>query len=562
RKTLELNTLQRLVISVTGHSTALFRTPYGRGLGPLTAAEALPFVALDQRGYLVVGANVVPPDWQDVAPADIVAAALAQLAPSGGNVIVLHDAGGDRSATVAALPTLIKALREKGFRFVSLAQMLGVPREALMPTETGARVTLDAYSFSVVGAIGTVLRGIFWLAIVLGGVRSTLILILALTRRHYPIEGRPYTPSVTVVIPAYNEEGVIVRSIEAVLASDYPDLRLIVVDDGSNDHTCALAEAAFANDPRIEIIREANMGKWMALDTAYSRIKTEVVVSIDADTIILPDAIRKLVRAFRDPAVGAVAGKVQVGNRGTLLTKLQALEYTIAQNIDRRAAEVFNGILVVPGAIGAWRAAAVRKAGLYTNETLAEDADLTVSVLRAGYRVVYEEAAISITEAPETLRSFMKQRLRWTFGMMQTGWKHRRAAREGRPVGLISIPDLWLFGVVMALLAPIADLVFLSVVVDALINFILGQPLLKAPTSTLILAGYLALPAMEVLTALVAFAFERKLPVLVLLIPVQRLFYRQLLYITVYRAVWRALTGKLAEWGKLVRLGTVRLPGP
>ncbi|MGB8815022.1 MAG: polysaccharide deacetylase family protein, partial [Paracoccaceae bacterium] len=141
RKTLELNTLQRLVISVTGHSTVLFRTPYGRGLGPLTAAEALPFVALDQRGYLVVGANVVPPDWQDVAPADIVAAALAQLAPSGGNVIVLHDAGGDRSATVAALPTLITALREKGYRFVSLAQMLGVPREALMPTETGARVT-------------------------------------------------------------------------------------------------------------------------------------------------------------------------------------------------------------------------------------------------------------------------------------------------------------------------------------------------------------------------------------------------------------------------------------
>lgn len=557
---LELNAVQRLLIGLNGRGAALFRSPYGSSEGPMTAAEARPFMVLDQSGYVVVGSDVVPPDWRGIGAEAIVAEAMAQLKPSGGNVIVLHDGGGDRSATVAALPILIDLLRAKGYRFVSLATMLGVEREVLMPAEQGISATLDAYTFTLISMTGKILRLIFWGAVILGAARSFAVLGLALFRRHYPVESTPYTPTVTAIIPAFNEEDVILDSIEAVLASDYPALELIVIDDGSHDRTHERIEAVYADDNRVSIIRQPNQGKWMALDTAYAHIESEVVVAIDADTIILPDAIRKLVRAFRDPRVGAVAGKVQVGNRGRLLTKLQALEYITMQNIDRRAAEVFNGIMVVPGAIGAWRAEAVRKTGLYTNETLAEDADLTVSILRAGYRVVFDEDAISVTEAPETVRDFMKQRLRWTFGMMQTAWKHRRAAREGRAVGLISIPDLWLFGVFLALLAPIADLVFLSVVLDSLIDAMLGRPVFQSPVSVSILAGYLALPLIDVVAALLAFRFERKAPTLVLLIPLQRFFYRPLQYITVYRAVWRAVTGKIAGWGRLARLGKLRLP--
>ncbi|MDP4031410.1 MAG: glycosyltransferase [Pseudorhodobacter sp.] len=560
RMRLELNAVQRLLISVTGRGSALFRSPYGSSEGPVTAAEARPFVLLDQSGYVVVLSDVVPPDWRGIGAEAIVADAMAQLKPSGGNVIVLHDGGGDRSATVAALPILINALRAKGYRFVSLATMLGVEREVLMPPEQGMSATMDAFTFTLVGTTGKILQVIFWVAVILGAARSFAVLGLALSRRHYPIEGTPYTPTVTAIIPAFNEEDVILESIESVLASDYPALELIVIDDGSRDRTHERIEAVYADDNRVSIIRQPNQGKWMALDTAYAHIRSEVVVAIDADTIILPDAIRKLVRAFRDPRVGAVAGKVQVGNRGRLLTKLQALEYITMQNIDRRAAEVFNGMMVVPGAIGAWRAEAVCKTGLYTNETLAEDADLTVSVLRAGYRVVFDEDAISVTEAPETVRDFMKQRLRWTLGMMQTAWKHRRAAREGRAVGLISIPDLWLFGVFLALLAPIADVVFLSIVLDTLIDAILGRPLFQSPVSAPILVGYLVLPAIDVTAALLAFRFERRAPTLVLLIPLQRFFYRPLQYITVYRSVWRAVTGKIAGWGKLARLGKLQLP--
>lgn len=561
RRHLELSALQRLIVSVTGRSTLLFRSPYGRGAGPLTAEQAQPFHAIGQQGYAILGSTVVPPDWLSQDPGDLVRAAMAQMQPQGGNVIVLHDGGGDRTATVAALPVLIDALRGAGYRFATVAELMRVDRATLMPADEGLRATLDAWSFRLIESLGAFFRNVFWIAIVLGALRSVAILVLALLRRHYPVGDAPFAPPVTVVIPAYDESEVILDSIAAALGSDYPDLKVIVVDDGSTDDTAERVLGRYGDDPRVLLIRERNEGKWKALDIAYTQVDTEVVVAVDADTALRPDAIRKLVRAFADPAVGAVAGKVEIGNRHGLLARLQALEYLTAQNVDRRAAEVFNGMLVVPGAIGAWRTEAVRKAGLYVNQTVTEDADLTLAVLRAGYRVVFENEAVSVTEAPETLANFMRQRLRWTFGMMQTAWKHRRAAREGRAVGWISIPDLWLFGVGLGLLAPIADLVFLGSLLDVMADLASGRPLTLASAPLLPVVSYLALPLLDALLMLAAFAFERKAPWPVLLLPLQRLVYRPLLYVTVYRALWRALIGRLAGWGKFRHLGGVIEPG-
>jgi peptidoglycan-N-acetylglucosamine deacetylase len=559
RQQLELNAEQRLLASITGLRTALYRSPYARGLGPLTASQARPLLTVTNAGYLAVGSDIVPPDWQETSPEALVDFTLAELRPKGSNVIVLHDAGGDRSATVAALPMLIRALRAEGYAFVSLAELLGVKRDIMMPLDNSARVMLDNVSFNLIGSLGLAMKAVFWVAIFAGVARSVIFLMLALSRRHYKVAAKAYDRPVTVVIPAYNEENVILSSIESVLASDHTDVRVIIIDDGSHDHTSERIESCYLNDPRVLILRKQNQGKWRALDVAYDFINTEIVVAIDADTIILPDAISKLVRAFHDPRVGAVAGMVRVGNRDGLLTRLQALEYMTAQHIDRRAAEVFNGIMVVPGAIGAWRVEAVRKAGLYTNETLAEDADLTVSVLRAGYKVVFDEEAVSITEAPSTLRDFLKQRLRWRFGMMQAAWKHRRAAREGHAVGLISIPDLMIFGGVLALLGPLADLVLLGALADAALDFIAGRPVFESQASKAIIAGYLLLPLIDMVTIGVACAFDRRWPTPILLIPFQRFFYRPLLYITVYRATWFALNGHVPGWGKAKRTGTIRL---
>jgi cellulose synthase/poly-beta-1,6-N-acetylglucosamine synthase-like glycosyltransferase len=159
-----------------------------------------------------------------------------------------------------------------------------------------------------------------------------------------------------------------------------------------------------------------------------------------------------------------------------ILTRLQAVEYITSQNLDRRAFERFTAILVVPGAIGAWRKSVVEGVGGYSSETLAEDADLTVAIICAGYRVTYEAGAIAMTEAPETLSQLLRQRLRWSLGIMQTGWKHKRAIREGNGIGLVAIPNILLFGVILSLFAPIADIVFISAL------FRLGRDLIHHPT--------------------------------------------------------------------------------
>lgn len=566
RMQMELNALQRLLVSTTGRGTMLFRPPYGRSEGPLTAAEVRPLTVTDAAGYITAGGDIVPPDWTGLSAEQIVALVMAEVgtAGTGGKVIILHDAGGDRSATVAALPVLIDRLRAGGFRIVPMSALLGMERDQAMPPATGSTVTFDRYSFALLAQMGPWLASIFWIVVLVGLVRSVSMLALALWRgRRRPdpaVAG--WTPPVTVLIPAYNEEKVIARSIAAVLASDYPDLRVIVIDDGSSDRTHEIALAAHGNDPRVQILRQPNQGKWAALNTAYSHVTTEIVVAIDADTMIARDAIRGLVPALRDPGVGAVAGNVKIGNQTRLLTLMQTLEYVTAQNIDRRAFERIGGVMVVPGAIGAWRVEAVRKAGLYSNATVAEDADLTVAVQRAGYRVLFAEDAIAVTEAPEGVAELMRQRLRWTFGMMQTAWKHRGAAREGRPVGLVALPDLALFGIGMGLLAPLADLVLLGLFADMVVSLTLGLPVLGSRLPALMLAGYLALPAMDIVVAATALRFERRETLLlILLIPLQRLIYRPLLYITVWRAVLRATTGQIAGWGKLARKGVAQLPG-
>lgn len=561
RSQLELNALQRLLASVTGRTTYLFRMPYGRSEGPLTAEEAAQQMVVETEGHLVAGADIVPRDWEGMSATEIADYVLAQTAGDQGQVIVMHDAGGDRSATVAAVSLMIDRLRAEGYRFVPLSGFLGLSRDEVMPFASDRFTPLDRASFVAVAGLGRLLVWVFWAVVAYGVARSIFVLALAFLRRRHRWQQPESAGSVTIAIPAFNEELVIVDCVRAALASDYPDIRVIVVDDGSADGTAAAVDRAFASDPRVRLIRQENGGKCSALNASYAEVETEVVVAVDADTVLHRDAVKLLMGHFTDATVGAVAGNVKVGNRRGLLARLQALEYITAQNIDRRAAERLNAMLVVPGAIGAWRAEAVRKVGLYSPETVTEDADLTIGVQRAGYRVVFEERAFSVTDAPDSLPSFMKQRLRWSFGMMQTAWKHRRAAKTARGVGYFSIPDLWVTGILLGLLAPVADAVFLSALVRTGFSLAQGEPLLAGDASLLIVVGWTALPLIDLIVLLVAFGFERREQLsLALLLPFQRLVYRPLLYITIYRAVGRALAGRIAGWGKLVRFTRIQMP--
>jgi cellulose synthase/poly-beta-1,6-N-acetylglucosamine synthase-like glycosyltransferase len=276
-------------------------------------------------------------------------------------------------------------------------------------------------------------------------------------------ENNPF-PSVTVIIPGYNEAVNAVGTIQSLLQQDYPDLQIIFVDDGSKDNTLDVLHTAFANVPRVKILTKPNGGKASALNVGVSLAATDYLVCIDADTQLKPDAIRQLLKKFNHPDVGAVAGNVKVGNEVNMITRWQSIEYITSQNFDRRAFDLLNCITVVPGALGAFKKEAVIKAGGFTTDTLAEDCDLTMRLHRQGFRVANCTDAISYTEAPETMHQFLKQRFRWSFGVIQCFWKHRDAVFNPayKNFGMIALLNILIFQMILPFLAPLADIILVG----------------------------------------------------------------------------------------------------
>jgi len=278
-------------------------------------------------------------------------------------------------------------------------------------------------------------------------------------------------------------------------------------------------------------------------------------VTIDADTEVESDAIRQLIRHFGDPQTGAVAGNVKVGNRSRWLTRWQALEYITSQNMEKRAFDLLNCITVVPGALGAWRKEAIAAAGGITADTVAEDADLTIAIRRLGWRVSYEERAVAWTEAPETANVLIRQRFRWTFGTLQSFWKHRDTLFRPRygTLGCIALPNIFIFQLVLPLVSPIIDLIFLGSValwamMELHVPFVPQGEFVTAnlARSVLFFLGFLLI---DILTCVVAFALERDED-WSLLIPVllQRFYYRQLMYVVLFRSVKEAVSGRPVGW--------------
>lgn len=555
RATVEINSTQLLLNGLTGKNMRLYREPYMRSGGPISSREVASLLPLEEGGYVIAGMNVVPRDWVDQTADELANEIIRQVQINAGGVVLLHDGGGDQSQTVAALPRVISELRAQGYEFTSLAHLLGVSPDMLMPEGNRVAATFGNMSFLAVGNGWLLLQIAFWSVFAIGVLRSTALLVLtARHTRHVPSPSS-HRPSVTIVIPAYNEGRVIEYCIRQALYTEYADFDIIVVDDGSTDDTYEKA-ISFAYHPLVTVLRQPNRGKAAALNAALDESQSEILICIDADSQISPNAVSLLAPHFNDPQVGAVAGRVVVGNRNNLLTRLQALEYITAQAVERRAKDYLNAMTVVPGAIGAWRATALMEAGIFSTETLTEDADMTMAVIRTDYRVVYEDRAIATTEAPVSLKGLMTQRLRWSLGMMQAGWKHSGAITERRSLGGVALPDLAVFGYLMPLIAPLADLFLVVLLVEFVMTFgTAEQEYARIITNPLIVA-YLALPALEVTSAVVAFKLDPKEDRrLFFLLPLQRVFYRQVLYISVIRALWRAATGSLASWGRITRMG-------
>lgn len=555
RAKVEVNSTQLLINGITGKNMRLYREPYMRSGGPITSKEVASLLPLEDAGYIIAGMDVVPRDWITQTADELADEIIRQVELNAGGVVLLHDGGGDQSQTVAALPRVISELRDKGYTFTTLADLLGVSPEMLLPEGDRVTSTFGNMSFLAVGNSWSLLTIAFWIVFGIGVFRSLGLLLLAARRQRHVAPPSEHVPSVTIVIPAYNEARVIEECIRKALYSEYEDFDIIVVDDGSTDDTYEKA-ISFAYHPLVTVLRQPNRGKAAALNAALDEAQSEILVCIDADSQIAPDAVGLLAAHFKDPKVGAVAGRVVVGNRDNLLTRLQALEYITAQAVERRAKEHLNAITVVPGAIGAWRTTALMEAGIFSTETLTEDADMTMAMIRSDYQVIYEDRAVASTETPRSLSALMTQRLRWSLGMMQAGWKHLGATVERRNLGLVALPDLAIFGYLMPLIAPLADLFLVILIIEFCANFGATEPDFESVITNPLLIAYLALPALEIASAAIAFRWDpTENPRLLLLLPVQRIFYRQILYLSVIRALWRAMTGSLANWGRMTREG-------
>ncbi|MFT3728882.1 MAG: glycosyltransferase [Terricaulis sp.] len=576
RVRLELTATQRAIESIVGRSTRLFRPPFNADADPSSDGELMPVWVANQAGYLAAGESIDPQDWElsvrsadgathKLTSTDIVDSVLHQI--DSGHAILLHDGGGDRAATVAAIDQLITTLQARGDRFVTMGELAGLSEATTMPPLS----TEDRRLADVAGAIFGLWRGVsaflFWgfsLAILLGLTRIALTLVLAALKGRPPAPQARYWRAADVVIAAYNEETVIVPTIRSVLASRGVDVHVIVVDDGSLDQTAARVSEAFADEPRVLLLSKANGGKASALNLALAHATSDVIVGIDADTQVAPDAIAALTRHFDDPGVAAVAGNVRVGNRINIVTRWQALEYITSQNIDRRALDHVNAITVVPGAIGAWRTKAVLDAGGYSPDTLAEDMDLTWRLRRQGWRIANEPEAVAYTEAPANVAALMRQRFRWTFGTLQCLWKHRDALFRVSWFGKFALPTLWIFQILLQILAPLVDLQLACALIghtwgwlESLQHADVAPP--YDPAIWIVFAIYIAFVVVELAAAWVAVSWDDEDRSLLWLQPLQRFVYRQIMYIVVWRAVSRAFAGAGQAWGKLRRAGTVAM---
>ncbi len=577
QRDLEITLTERLFESKLGVQPLYFRPPYDIDEEPDTDDQAAPAWHIQQMGYIIIGSKIDTDDWDEhprKTTPEIIQSVFNQLDTMKikpqfrGSIILMHDGGGDRSVTVAALGPLIDALRAHGYVLVPVSALMGKTTAQVMPPLTfwqHVRSIPDSIAFSAVDIVGSFIVMIFFVGDILMSARLIIVGLFAVTDRivkpHRPASAA-FNPRVAVLIPAYNEETVIVRTIRSVLNSDYKNLHIIVIDDGSNDRTAEVAAAAYAQEiaaGSVQVLTKRNGGKAAALNYALDRMNEEIYIGIDADTVIASDAISKLIPHFEDPTVGAMAGNAKVGNRLNLWTRWQALEYITSQNFERRALDLFHVVTVVPGAIGAWRTAPVKAAGGYPLNTVAEDADLTMSLLEHGFKVDYEDRSLAFTEAPISARGLMRQRFRWSFGTLQAVWKHRAAFVRNKAMGLFALPNILIFQMLLPLVSPFIDIMFLAGVFNYLVDRHYHPEAASSASFEKLVVYFLGFLLIDFITSTVAFSLERRHPAnkgdgwLLFHIWLQRFAYRQLFSVVLFKTLKRAIDGKPFNWDKIQR---------
>ncbi|HEY9369567.1 MAG TPA: bifunctional polysaccharide deacetylase/glycosyltransferase family 2 protein [Streptomyces sp.] len=520
RAGLELSLTQNALAGTAGIGTRLLRPPHTGDVAALCDAQWQAGRRAAESGYLLVAAD------DSVRQFSGSPEAVRQTER------LLAQGGSTEYTTVG----IALGLSDTTYTVSTAAEWKGA---AFVLAQTFSRGFADAMTWlmALAGLI-TAVR----LVMLFGVARLHVRRVRARRRRGAP-RLPPVTDPVSVIVPAYNEEAGIEGTIRSLLASTHEYVQIVVVDDGSSDRTFEIAESI--EDPRVMVVRQPNAGKAAALNTGLAWAHFDIIVMIDGDTVFEPDAVRKLIQPLADPRVGAVSGNTKVGNRTGVLGRWQHLEYVIGFNLDRRMYDVLECMPTVPGAIGAFRREALVGVGGVSEDTLAEDTDLTMALCRAGWRVVYEESAIAWTEAPSTVKQLWKQRYRWCYGTLQAMWKHRRAVVERGQSGKLGrrgLTYLLLFQTVLPLLAPLVD-----------VFAVYGLLFQDAGQAAGVWVGF---TAVQVATAVYALRLDKERFEPLWTLPLQIFLYRQLMYLVVVQSVVTALLGSRLRWHRMQRTGT------
>ncbi|WP_320776672.1 bifunctional polysaccharide deacetylase/glycosyltransferase family 2 protein [Streptomyces sp. CRN 30] len=566
RITREIEQTQLALAGAAGITTTLFRAPYSSETDAIDNYSWPVYEALGEEGYTSVFVDTDSDDWKRPGVDRIVEWATPE--DGEGASVLMHDAGGDRSQTVEALGEYIEKMQAEGYTFTTVSGVMaeqgpqppggasdsGAALQAAHRTATGttlyegkaliAAVDVAEWTVPTLSA-GLVVVGVAVIA------RFGMMLVLA--RRHHRQRNRrrfswgsPVTRPVTVVVPAYNERECIAGTLGSLARSTHP-IEIVLVDDGSTDGTPEIAEGLGL--PNLRVVRQENAGKPAALNNGVRHASHDIVVMMDGDTVFEPDTVRQLVQPFADREVGAVAGNAKVGNRKAVIGAWQHIEYVMGFNLDRRMYDLLRCMPTIPGAIGAFRRDAVLQAGGMSEDTLAEDTDITIALHRAGWRVVYQEHARAWTEAPGSLGQLWSQRYRWSYGTMQALWKHRGSVTDKGPsgrFGRVGLPLVVVFQVLTPLLAPLIDLftAYAMVFVDFQAS----------------LLAWLAVLGVQLVCAAYAFRLDGEKYRYLLMLPLQQLVYRQMMYLVLIHSCVTALTGGRLRWQKLKRTGEVGTP--
>lgn len=546
----EIIGVDRVLRAADNYATRLFRIPTGN-----PENNTLALLQSQQLGYLHVNMDLDTRDWEYSPGTRVPTPDLDGL----GHVMLVHDGGGDRSATIQMLKDFIPKAKAQGYRFTTLEPMLpaGFVPEHSVTAGLRDTLTLGALTAYLVTP-SMVMNWLFWFGVGSLTILTFLFVVLALcnNRRQRKRKWDPPRPGdwpfVSVVLPVFNEEPVVVKTLDALKASDYPDFEVVVVNDGSTDRTLEVLTSYAANWPKLRVLTQPNRGKPAASNNGISESRGEIIVTLDGDTLFEPQTIRMLARHFLAPSgtkeVGAVAGHVKVGNRRNLIACWQSLEYLSGICVTRMAEGLLGAISIVPGACAAWRRDALLKAGGYSESTLAEDADLTLSLQQLGYSIVQENNAVAWTEAPLTFGGLFKQRLRWTYGNVQTLYKHRSMLFNPKfgALGMLTMP--------YALISVLVPLIFMPLSVGvAILSLSRGEWQAIALFSAFVATTHLVV-------SVVAILMVHESPWHLLIVPIYRLIYEPLRAYVVFGAAIRALKGGAVGWYKPQRTNSATLP--